>query len=167
MNNKKNQITLELLRFPTTDNLLLPGLLYKPRNKTSRVAIYLHGNGSSSVFYSVDETNSLGKTLTKKNISFFSFNNRGAHYIHKIKKITNSDEKDIQVGTAFELIKDCIKDIDEAINFLEKMGYKTFYLIGSSTGANKIIVYHYYKPRNKIAKYVLLSGGENMTCEVI
>lgn len=73
------------------------------------------------------------------------------------------------MGTALELIKDCSKDIDGAINFLEEFGYKTFYLMGVSTGANKIVVYHYYKsfgkaqdkPKNKIAKYILLSGGDD------
>ena len=34
-------------------------------------------------------------------------------------------------------------------------------MIGSSTGANKIVVYHYYKPKNKVAKYILLSGGDD------
>lgn len=68
---KKNQIDLQLVQFQSTDGLILPGLLFQPKNKTDKVAIYLHGNGSSSVFYSVDETNNLGKTLNEKNISFF------------------------------------------------------------------------------------------------
>src|SRR6185503_9027609 len=52
-------------------------------------------------------------------------------------------------------------DIDGAIEFLEAQGYEEFYLIGESTGANKICVYNYYKPNNKISKYVLLSGGDD------
>ena len=62
---------------------------------------------------------------------------------------------------AYEKIKDCIKDIDGVISYLKKLGYQKFYLIGESTGANKICVYNYYKPENKVSKYVLLSGGDD------
>jgi len=40
-----------LIQFSTTDHLLLPGLLYEPKQKTKKAAIFLHGNGSASVFY--------------------------------------------------------------------------------------------------------------------
>lgn len=77
-------------------------------------------------------------------------------------KINNDGEEgEIKIGSALELIKDCIKDIDGAIKFLEKLGFKEFYLIGHSTGANNICVYNYYKPGNKVSKYVLLGGGDD------
>ena len=148
---------LKLIEFKSTDNIVLPGLLYEPIKPTEKIAIYLHGNGSASVFYSVKEMNLLADYLTKNGIAFFPFNNRGAHYIHKLHR----RDEDVKMGTAYEIIKDCIYDIDGAVNFLLKQGYKTFYLIGSSTGANKIVVYHHHRPKNKIAKYVLLSGGDD------
>lgn len=148
----------KLIQFESTDNLLLPGLIFEPKNKTDKVAINLHGNGSSSVFYSFERADSFARHLNKKGIAFFTFNNRGAHYIKKLK-INKDGEEEIKIGTAFELIKDCVKDVDGAIEFLEKLGYKEFYLIGHSTGANKICVYNYYKPKNKVSKYVLLGGG--------
>jgi pimeloyl-ACP methyl ester carboxylesterase len=148
----------KLVQFEAIDKLLLPGLLFEPEKKTEKVAINLHGNGSSSVFYSFEKNNSFAKHLNKNNISFFTFNNRGANHIKKLKK---SNGEEVNIGTAYELIKDCIKDIDGAIKFLEKLGYKEFYLIGHSTGANKICVYNYYKPKNKISKYLLLGGGDD------
>lgn len=152
---------LKLEQFETTDNLLLPGLLYEPEKKTNAVAIYLHGNGSSSVFYSVDKMNTIAEELTKQNIAFFPFNNRGAHYIKSLYQKKGDEEERMMYGTAYELIKECIYDIDGAIDYLKKLGYKTFYLIGISTGANKIILYHYYKPKNSVSKYILLSGGDD------
>lgn len=151
----------KLIQFESTDGLLLPGLIFEPGKKTDKVAINLHGNGSSSVFYSFERADSFARHLNEKGIAFFTFNNRGAHYIKKLKINKDGEEEEIKIGTAYELIKDCVKDIDGAIGFLEKLGYKEFYLIGHSTGANKICVYNYYKPKNKVAKYVLLGGGDD------
>lgn len=147
--------------FKATDGVVLPGLLFEPKNKSTKVAIFLHGNGHSSIFYDVKQMNVIAEYLINKNISFFPFNNRGAYYLHKLKKVIDNKKEDVKAGTAMELIKECIYDIDGAINFLKQQGYKTFYLIGISTGANKIVVYHYYKPKNPISKYVLLSGGDD------
>ncbi len=151
----------KLVKFLSEDKIFLPGLLFTPEKKTDQVALYLHGNGSSSVFYSTDRTNNLASALNKKGIAYFTFNNRGAHYIKKLTKIVNNEEEDVRLGMAYELIKDCLLDIDGAIKMLEGEGYKTFYLIGLSTGANKICVYNFYKPQNKISKYILLSGGDD------
>lgn len=152
---------IQLVSFKTPDNLSLPGLLYEPSGKSEKVAIYLHGNGSSSIFYGDYKMNLYGDALTKKGISFFPFNNRGAHWIKKLNKKINGKEERILYGMTYELIKECILDIDGAVEFLKTLGYKTFYLIGASTGANKIVVYHYYKPKNPISKYILLSGGDD------
>ena len=62
---------------------------------------------------------------------------------------------------AHEKIKDCVLDIDGAVKFLQKLGYKEFYLAGSSTGANKICVYNHYKPKNIFKKYILICGGDD------
>jgi pimeloyl-ACP methyl ester carboxylesterase len=150
----------ELVHFLTSDNLRLPGLLYEPDRKSKQIAIYLHGNGTASLFYR-PEMNLYGKTLTSNGISFFPFNNRGAHLIKSFRKISEHGEDRALYGTAFELIKESIIDIDSAITFLKSKGYETFYLIGESTGANKIVVYNYYKPKNEISKYILLSGGDD------
>jgi len=150
----------KLVQIKTEDGLTLHGLLYEiPRSK--KVAIHLHGNGSSSVFYNDDKRNEQAKALNKKSISFLLFNNRGAHLIKKLDVIKKGKKERKRFGMAYEKIKDCVKDIDGAIRYLEKLGYKEFYLIGESTGANKICVYHYYKPKNKVSKYILLSGGDD------
>ncbi|EKD90768.1 MAG: protein of unknown function DUF1749 [uncultured bacterium] len=150
-----------LVQIKTEDGLTLPGYLYESVG-SKRAAIYLHGNGSSSVFYKDDLKEEQSKALNSKGISYLLFNNRGAHYIKKLDvEDKNGNVERKRFGMAYEKIKDCIKDIDGAITFLESLGYSEFYLIGESTGANKICVYHNYKPKNKISKYILLSGGDD------
>ena len=148
----------KFVQFLTPDGLSLPGLLFEAKN-SKEVAVFLHGNGSSSIFYFDDY--SFAKELNKKGISLLMFNNRGAHYIQKLNVEKNGIVERKRFGMAYELIKDCVPDIDGAISFLKKMGYSKFHLIGTSTGANKICVYHYYKPKNEISKNVLVSGGDD------
>ncbi|KPJ55748.1 hypothetical protein AMJ49_06450 [Parcubacteria bacterium DG_74_2] len=150
----------KLLHIETKDGLVLPGLLYEAK-RSKEVAIHLHGNGSTSVFYYDDQRDKQARALNKKGISFLLFNNRGANYIKKLDVIKRGKKGRKRFGMTYEKIKDCIKDIDGAIKHLERLGYRKFYLIGESTGANKICVYHYYEPKNKVSKYVLLGGGDD------
>lgn len=149
----------ELIQFNASDGIVLPGLLYESKGKSDKVMISLHGNGSSSAFYNVEENNSMAEALNDKGVAFFPFNNRGAHYIKRLRKSGSS--KHVMGGTAYELIKDCVYDIDGAIEYLKKRGYKEFYVMGFSTGANKICVYNHYKKVNPISKYILAGGGDD------
>lgn len=150
----------EFVDFNTKDGLTLPGLLYRAKRGKS-AAIYLHGNGSSSVFYDEAENRVLADALAKKNISTLYFNNRGALNIKKLYVRRGKKEEKKRFGMAYEKIKECVPDIDGAIAFLKKQGYNKFYLIGASTGANKICVYNFYKRKNDVEKYVLLCGGDD------
>ncbi|MDO8495650.1 MAG: DUF1749 domain-containing protein [bacterium] len=150
----------EFIEIKTKDGLILPGLLYRAK-RAQAAAIYLHGNGSSSVFYGESGNHPLAAALNKNGISVLFFNNRGAHIIKKLN--VKQKRKTIRkpYGMAYEKIKECVPDIDGAISFLRKRGYKKFYLIGASTGANKICVYSFYKKDNEISKYVLLCGADD------
>lgn len=150
----------EFIEFQTKDGLTLPGLLYRGKEDKA-VVIYLHGNGSSSIFYNETKNRALASALAKKNISTFYFNNRGAHIIKKLYVKLGKKEKRKRFGMAYEKIKECIEDIDGAISFLKKQGYGKFYLVGASTGANKICVYNFYKQKIYVEKYVLLCGGDD------
>ncbi len=150
----------EFIEFQTKDGLTLPGLLYRG-NKDKSVVIYLHGNSSSSIFYDEVKNRPLVSALAKKNISTLYFNNRGAHIIKKLYVRHGKKEERKRFGMAYEKIKECIADIDGAISFLKKHGYRKFYLAGASTGANKICVYNFYKPKNAVEKYILLCGGDD------
>ena len=152
---------IELVQFPNTNNISLPGLLYEPEKSSDQVLIYLHGNGSAGGFYSVELQNTFGKTLTDSGIAYLTFTNTGGHLIQKFDKTVNGKTERLVRGSAYELIKDCISDIDGAVNFVKSRGYKHIYLIGGSTGANKICVYNFYKDKNIVEKYILESGGDD------
>ncbi|MFA7287082.1 MAG: DUF1749 domain-containing protein [Patescibacteria group bacterium] len=155
------KVTPRYVSFRTKDGLNLPGLLYEPRNKKT-AAIYLHGNGTASVFYNANEKHSIGQALLGRSIATLYFNNRGAHLIKNLDVKRGGKITRQPYGMAYEKIKECLYDIDAAINFLKKQGYTEFILIGSSTGANKICIYNYYRPHNEVKKYVLLSAGDDV-----
>ena len=121
-----------LLRFDATDGAPLAGLLFEPRRRTSRVVIFLHGTGGSSVFES-KRTNALAAAFAREGIAYFPFNNRGAHLVRRLGRDLG--------GMAFEKIRDCVFDIDGAVRELWRRGYRDITLVGHSTGANKIAVY--------------------------
>lgn len=162
----KDAMKLELIQFQSTDKLLLPGLFYQPLNhQTTRAAVWLHGMGDTGVFYNPPRINALGKTLTSRNISLLAFNNRGA-YNKKTLKINDEslteENRIYQAGTHYELIADSTKDINGAVNFLRTRGYSTLYLIGHSTGANKVCVYHTREVQTEFTKYVLAGPGDDV-----
>jgi pimeloyl-ACP methyl ester carboxylesterase len=142
----------QLARFSATDGVDLTGLLYQPRRPRG-VVIYLHGTGGSSIFDS-KRTNLLAAELLRHHLTFFPFNNRGAHLVRRLGRKLG--------GMAYERIRDCIFDIDGALRFLRSRGYRDIHLAGHSTGANKIAVYDHYKPRNSVRSYILLAGGDDV-----
>lgn len=156
---------LEFVSFLTTDSLKLPGLLYQPNQKTKRAAVWLHGMGDNGSFYNPERINALGETLSEKGIAFLAFNNRGAHNSKSLRKVDETlpeEDRRYPGGTHYELISDCVQDIDGAASYLqEQHGFSELYLIGHSTGANKICAYHVRAKKNPYSKYVLAGPGDD------
>lgn len=156
---------LEFVSLESTDKLKLPGLLYRPKSPTKKVAVWLHGMGDSGVFYDPELVNALGEALADNGIALLAFNNRGAHNSKSLRiadKTLPEEDQRYQGGTHYERIADCVKDINGAVSFLEKRGFSEFYLLGHSTGANKICAYHARQPHNKFTKYVLAGPGDDV-----
>lgn len=155
---------LTLQTVSTRDGLSLPGLLYEPLRKTRKAVIFLHGNGDSAVFYNVARMNGMAGDFTRAGYAFFPFNNRGAHFIKRLRVKKGRKVKYAEFGVAYEIIRDCVYDIDAAIAFLRRQGYREFYLMGHSTGANKICVYDWLKRgrRNPVRGYILFSPGDDV-----
>jgi pimeloyl-ACP methyl ester carboxylesterase len=146
----------ELVKFSATDGVELPGLLYEPDRRTRRAALWLHGTGGASIFES-NRTNPIAREFTSRGIAYLPFNNRGAGLVRWLR----GTKRPTRGGMAYERIRDCMRDIDGAAKFLRSRGYRELYLIGHSTGANKIAVYDHYRRRNPFRKYVLLAGGDD------
>jgi pimeloyl-ACP methyl ester carboxylesterase len=145
-----------LVHFAATDGVALAGLLYEPKRRTRRALIWLHGTGGASIF-DATRTNALARELVARGIAFFPFNNRGAHLVRRLRR----GEKRIDGGTAHEVLRDCVHDIDGAVRELRRRGYRELFLAGHSTGANKIAIYDHRKRRNPVRRYVLLGGGDD------
>ncbi len=158
----------KLVEIIATDQLILPGLLFEnDQLKTKKIAIWLHGMGDNGVFYRPKLINQLANQLNLNQISFLAFNNRGAHN-QKYLKFQDNQQTHFRGGWTNELIIDCLKDIDGAINFAQQQGYQTIYLIGHSTGANKAVLYHYKKQtKDPIRAYILLGASDDVGCNYL
>lgn len=132
----------ELVRFDATDGRRLSGLLFT-RRKAKSLVVWMHGLGGS--IFDSDRTNLLADGFLDRGVAFFPFNNRGAH----------------RLGAAYEVIRDCVKDIDGALRELRRRGFRDITLAGHSTGANKVAVYNHYRPRSPVKRYVMLAGGDD------
>lgn len=132
-----------LVRFDAADGVTLSALLYEPKHATQRVIVWLHGTGGASVFDS-NRTNRLAHVFVDRGVAFFPFNNRGA-----------------RGGMTYEVIRDCVPDLDGAIRELWSRGFRDITLAGHSTGANKIAVYDHRKPRNRARRYVFVAPGDD------
>lgn len=157
------QITCQLVHFLTPDGIRLPGLMYEPEKRNKTAVIYLHGNGSASIMYK-PIMNRWGEQLAAAGIAFFPFNNRGAHYIKSLRrygKTSPPEGERCTYGTAYERIEEAIDDIRGAKEFLKDRGYRHFFLIGESTGANKAVLYEYQEYDPEVTGLMLVSGGDD------
>ncbi len=156
---------LGLVSVKTTDKLLLPGLLYEPPQRSKAAAVWLHGMGDNGIFYNPSRLNALGSSLTRKGIALLAFNNRGAHGSKSLRiddETLAKDSRHYQGGTYYEKIADCVMDIDGASSFLKELGYETLYLLGHSSGANKICAYQARATQNPFSKYVLVGAADDV-----
>lgn len=152
----------QLITVTATDGLMLPALFYQPEKPTNRLVIWLHGMGSSGIFYAPNHTNALASAFTSSGTSFLGLQNRGGGMLQGVKYLDEAGEKQKRLqGTTHELIADCVHDIDGALEFAKGQGYTELYLAGHSTGANKVALYSYLNPKNPFAGFVMYGGGDD------
>ena len=141
----------ELVRMTSMDNLEMVGILYKPEEKSKKIAIHVHGLCGN--FYENRFIDILAKTYTNKGYSFLTFNNRGTNYVSELLK---GDDCEI-IGGCYERFKDCILDIEGVIKYAKENGYNEIILEGHSYGCNKVAYYYSKKKDASIIKIVLLA----------
>lgn len=110
----------------------------------------MHGLGGSvfSMLQTIEQ-------MVDSRTAVLTFNNRGHDVVSRVKtrgKIKHSTLG----GAAFENFEDCVDDIDGAIRFARKQGAKEIYLVGHSTGCQKI-AYWAYKRRRGLKGLILLA----------
>lgn len=124
-------VTFELIRWTATDGVELTGFLTGGRR--TRVAIYLHGLGGNG--YRSAMVPALAAACGRKGIGFFSINTRG-HDV--VSACTRSGRRTNTNGAVYEVFTESLRDLRGAMAVLRSRGVRTVYLIGHSTGANKI-----------------------------
>lgn len=114
----------------------------RPRSRSKELLIFVHGMGSN--FYKSKFKKAWMRLAPAHGIDVFSFNNRGC-----------------EADVADETFRDCLADIDAAIAFARREGYRTMYLLGHSTGCQKITYYqHRRKPRDVKALLLTALGDD-------
>lgn len=151
----------EFINIVSSDYITHQGLLFSPDNMDfKKIIIHIHGMAGN--FYENSFIPIMAEQYTANNISFLTFNNRGHDYICDCKR-NNSDgsAESFSGGTAYEVLEDCIFDIEGAITFAKERGYREIILQGHSSGANKI-VYTMSKKQMNVHGVILISPCDDI-----
>ncbi|MBI5644751.1 alpha/beta fold hydrolase [Candidatus Kaiserbacteria bacterium] len=136
----------------TPKKVSLNGLWFGPR-KAKRVFIFVHGLTASAF-----SMHRLLSVLVDSRTAVLTFNNRGFEQIAEVKRKMRRKSAWFPAGAGREIFKECVDDIQGAINLARKMKAKQIYLLGHSTGAQKAIYWASKQKRNPKVKGIVLLG---------
>lgn len=120
------------------DGFWLPG-----RRRHPRLLIFVHGMGGN--FYRSLFRKRLMLDAPGAGFDLLLFNNRGA-------------EKDV----ATERFRDCLGDLDAALAFARRKGYRSVALMGTSTGCQKITYHQALRADPLVKALVLTAIGDDL-----
>ncbi len=147
----------EICTFRTSDNERLHGALLTPPNRRSDLALlFVHGVAMN--FY-LPPLFAFGQELASRNYPCFVINTRGHDWISRAGNLTKFG------GSAYEMIEDCLFDLDGALEFLHRRGHRRFVLVGHSLGAIKSIIYQGTRQRQDMAGIVSCSAPRQFYSE--
>ncbi len=147
----------KVVRFLTKDNVKLNGLLFAKPGYGKTCMIYLHGMGGSMI-------SGISLALAQdiqKDISVFSFSNRGHDIVSSVSKFRGGRRKRLIAGLNYERFEDSVNDVAGAIDALSRLGYRKFVLCGHSTGCQKAIHYQYRRQDRRVIAVVLLGAADD------
>ena len=124
--------------------------------KTAKAILWIHG--LTGRFYgNVEMFEPLVDQCDKNGWGFAAFNNRGHDHvcgIHRINPVTGKSEW-AYGGGGNEVFEECIFDIHAGVDFLVTQGFSEVIVIGSSTGALKVIYQEGTSPHKNVTGVVL------------
>jgi len=151
---------VRLIEITTQDNLVHQGFIYIPKRKKSVAILWIHGLTGS--FYKNCKIHEAFIAMCSRNgFSYASINTRGHDQITSIRKIDplkDSGYAHVNGGGGYESFPLSILDIDAAVSFLTKLGFKKIILLGHSTGANKACYYSIHNPSDLRVTAVILAS---------
>jgi pimeloyl-ACP methyl ester carboxylesterase len=147
----------ELCTFKTSDNERLHGLLFTPFETPSDLALlFVHGVAMN--FY-LPPLVTFGQELTERGRHSFVINTRGHDWICRGGNLTRFG------GSAYEVLEDCLPDLDAALDYLKERGYRRIVLIGHSLGAIKSLIYQGTRRRADVVGIVSCSAPRQFYSE--
>jgi pimeloyl-ACP methyl ester carboxylesterase len=152
-------IHTQLCTFKTTDNERLHGLLFMPPGDRSDLALVLV-HGVAMNFY-LPPLVTFGEKLTERRYHCFVINTRGHDWIARAGNLTKFG------GSAYENLEDCLFDLDGALAYLNKQGYRRFIFVGHSLGAIKSIIYQGTRQRADVVGVISCSAPKQFYSERI
>lgn len=120
----------------------LDGFWTQGAKRSKTLLLFIHGMGGN--FYRSELRKQMLIQAPRAGIDVLSFNNRG----HE-DNVTD------------EVFTDCRHDMDAALDFGRKRGYRRFILLGHSTGCQKITYYENLRKRKDVAALVLTAIGDD------
>lgn len=147
-------------RIITKDGLELHGLLYEPDKKTANALIHVHGWVGN--FYENKFLDYIARDVTSKGFAFLTFNNRGAGIINDFIRRKKSKVDYVRIGGSLEEFKDCIFDIEAAVDFLSRKGYEKIILEGHSLGCQKATFYKYNTRDKRVSGLILIAPVDDV-----
>jgi pimeloyl-ACP methyl ester carboxylesterase len=152
-----SDIHTRLCSFRTADNERLHGLLFSPpQGKSDLALVLIHGVAMN--FY-LPPLSVFGQELAQRGYHSFVINTRGHDWISRAGNLAKFG------GSAYEVLEDCIADIDGALDYLSEQGYRRFILIGHSLGAIKSLIYQGTRRRSDISGIVSCSAPRQFYSE--
>lgn len=134
-----------LVTLPLQDEKIRPldGFWMPGRRANPRLLIFVHGMASN--FYRSQFRKQLMLDAPRARFDTLMFNNRGA-------------EKDV----ATEKFHDSLADIDAAMSFAKRKGYRDIALIGHSTGCQKITYFQALRKHPAVKAMILAGIGDDL-----
>ncbi len=155
---KNNQVKISTHKIYSTDGLELDSFLFEPLSGTDRIIIHIHGKEGH--FIQNRFILEMGHSYPQEGYSFLTFNNRGHDYIADLIKKTAQGYTSVMGGSAYDIIEECVFDIDGVINYVKGLGYKDITLQGHSLGPHKICYYIDTKKNHDIRRVILISTSD-------
>jgi len=126
------------VRILTPKKYVLDGLWFGAARPTTGI-IFVHGLGGNAFSH-----HDYLEKLANRDTAVLYFSNRGHDTVAGVKRRKPSARKGYvyeSAGVAHEIFTDCADDLQGAVDLLRKRGAKRIYLVGHSTGCQKIAWY--------------------------
>lgn len=152
-----------LIHFEATDKVSLEGFISEPSSRRKGIVVHIHGLTGN--FHRTTLFWELANLYNRNGYALFSINTRGANIIQRLPKKKGKKTEKFLAGTAFERFEHCAYDIEGAVRYCRKQGYRNIILQGHSTGCQKAVYYQAKRKDGRIKALVLLAPGDDLNIQ--